>query len=108
MRMLVLPVIVFIVLQVFILMPCVQVRRVLLLLSPIALLGVMAALIVLELAIDVRALVLLTCVLMVHHVARGWTGVYFLVSILGLLVVVTDIIRIVIVAVVALLSPLCR
>lgn len=79
----------------------------LLLLSSIALLGIMAALVVLELGVDVWALVLLTCVLMVHQVARGSTGVYFLWSILCLLVVVTDIISVVVVAIVTLLSSLC-
>lgn len=78
----------------------------LLLLSSTALLGIMAALVVLELGVDVRALVLLTCVLMVHHVAHGSTGVYFLWSILCLLVVVTDIISVVVVAIVTLLSSL--
>ena len=111
--MLVLAVIVIIVLLVFviwlevlvILIPApFVVGGVLLLLPPVYLLRVMTPLAVLILAIRTRSLVLLTRVVLIHSRTR----VYFLMIILSFLIVVTRLIRIVVVAVVSLLSPLDR
>ena len=64
----------------------------------------MTALVVLILAISIWALVLLTCVILIHPRTR----VYFLMIILSFLIVITGLIRIVVIGIVSLLSPLDR
>ena len=77
---------------------------VLLLLPSVYLLRVMASLAVLILAIGIRPLVLLTRVVLIH--ASTW--VYFLMIILSFLIVIPGLVRIVVIAIVSLLSSLHR